>query len=47
MSDATGTEDLASALMLHPRCGDQLSSDFWGRTNRVGVEWRRGVVLDL
>ena len=30
MSDATGEEDVASALMLHPRCSDQMSLDFWG-----------------
>ena len=30
-SDATGEEDVASALMLHLCCSDQMSSDFWGQ----------------
>ena len=30
MSDAMEGEDVASALMLHPRCSDRLSLDFWG-----------------
>ena len=47
MSDATGVEKSASALILHPHCGDWLSSDFWGEMNRVRVEQRRGVVLDF
>ena len=45
-SDTTEVEDSASALMLRPHCRDQLSSDFWGGTNRVREEQRREVVLD-
>ena len=43
-SDATGVEDSVLALMLCPHCRDQLSSDFWGGTNRVGEEWSREVL---